>query len=77
VVKGKEKPDEPQQPQQSKEPLPPPEEPEEKDGTVSDANVDGNDDEVAIDTKDTMNNKAKDEDAIQITDGDGNVVKEK
>lgn len=41
--------------------------------------MDDDDDEVAIDTKDTMDNKEQDnkddEDAIQITDGEGNVVK--
>ena len=63
VVKTSEKPAEPEKPEEPKEPLPPPPEPEE--------------DEVVQTPGDSDNGKDDgEENDIQITDDEGNVVKE-
>lgn len=76
VVKTSEKPAEPEKPEEPKEPLPPPPEPEEDEvvQTPGDSDNGKDDGEVTVDTEPPEGSESEND--IQITDDEGNVVKE-
>ena len=75
MVKTSEKPAEPEKPEEPKEPLPPPEPEEDEVQTPEDSTNGGeDDDEVTVDTQPPEDSESEND--IQVTDDEGNVVKE-